>query len=93
MSERTALGAAHETHGRRANVSNEVTLSFIAATSCCCRRARSMSVSFGAQSFLRVRASASAWSPSISVSPFFRRSVVPPFFLPPLILETTQPPL
>ena len=40
-------GAAHETHGSRTNVSNEVTLSFIAATSCCWRRARSRSFSLG----------------------------------------------
>src|SRR5918994_4050753 len=92
MSERTAWGAAHDTHGRRTNVSSEVTLSFMAATSCCWRRARSRSFSLGAHSFLRVRASASAWSPSISVSPLFSRRVKPPLALPPLILETTQPP-
>src|SRR5215207_555975 len=93
MSERTALGAAHETHGSRMNVSNDVTLSFIAETSCCWRLARARSSSLGLQRFLRVRASASAWRPLISVSPRLRRSVVPPLRRPPLILERTQPPL
>ena len=72
MSERTACGAAHDTHGSRTNVSNDVTLSFIAATSCCWRRARVRSSSLGLRRFLRVRASASAWSPLISVSPLLQ---------------------
>ena len=92
MSERTARGAAHDTHGSRMNVSNDVTLSFIACTSCCWRRARVRSFSLGSRRFLRVRASASACLPSISVSPFFSRSVVPPFARPPLIFESTAGP-
>ena len=75
MSERIAFGAAHATHGRRTNVSNEMTLSLIALMIFCWRMARDWSSSCGRLSFLRVRASASASSPFSSFVPAFSRSV------------------
>ena len=45
MSERIAFGAAQDTHGRRTNVSNEVTLPLIAERIFCWRRARVRSFS------------------------------------------------
>ena len=56
MSVRMARGARQLTRGRRKNVPGEVTLPLIADSTSCWRRARSMSVSFGAQLFLRMRA-------------------------------------
>ena len=75
MSERIAFGAVHATHGRRTNVSSEVTLSLIADRIFCWRRAREKSLSFALHSFLRVRASASACLPLISCVPAGSRSV------------------
>jgi hypothetical protein len=75
MSDWTARGAAQLTHGSRTKVSREMTLSLIAARIFCWRLARVRSSSRLAQSFLRVRASASACLPLISCSPAFSRSV------------------
>ncbi len=75
MSDRSALGASQEMSGRRAKAPGDVSRSFIPAKSFCWRRARVRSLSFGRQSFLRVRARARAWSPSSRVVPGLRRSV------------------
>ena len=48
MSDRIAFGAAHDTHGSRKNVSNDVTLSLIAARIFCWRRTRARSSSLRA---------------------------------------------
>ena len=94
MSERTAFGAAQDTHGSRMNVSNDVTLSFIAATSCCWRRARvEVVLARVAEVLARAGQRERLRRPLSSVSPRLRRSVVPPLRRPPLISERTQPPL
>ena len=65
MSERSALGTFQEISGSRANAIGDSSRRFIAPTIFCWRRARVRSSSFELQSFLRVRASASACLPSM----------------------------
>ena len=93
MSLRSALGVFQAINGSRGNANGEISRDFIADRIFCWRRARVRSDSFGLHSLWRVRASASACLPLMWVLPSFSRSVKPPFLKPPLILETTQPPL
>src|SRR3954453_812400 len=93
MSDWIALGTFQATHGMRTNVVGENRPCFIDERIFCWRRALVRSFSRGLQRLCRVRASASACLPLMWVLPDFSRSVKPPFLKPPLILETTQPPL
>ena len=76
MSVRIALGAVHETQGRRKNVRGDISLPLIALRIRCWRAARSRSFSAGLQSFLRTRASPRACSPSRWLVPLCRSIVV-----------------
>ena len=93
MSVFSVLGAFQEMKGRRMKPAGLKTRDFIALMTFCWRRARVRSFSFGLQRLWRVRARASACLPSMCVVPRCRRSVKPPFLKPPLMRDTTQPPV
>src|SRR5215218_4706780 len=75
MSDTTDFGTFQEMTGRRTKPPIENSWSFMAARIFCWRRARVRSSSRLLHSFLRVRARASAWRPSMCVVPRLRRSV------------------
>ena len=80
MSVRKAFGACQAIQGARTNPAGDSVRDFIAPMMRCWRRARVRSFSLALQAFLRVRASASAWSPLRWVfTPERMRTVTPPF--------------
>ena len=93
MSLRIVCGARQAIIGQRMKPDGESTRERIAPTIFCWRRSRVRSSSRGLQRLCRVRASASACRPSMCVVPAFSRSVKPPLRNPPLMRDTTQPPL
>ena len=93
MSERSDFGAAHAISGNRMNANGDSSRDFIELMTFCWRCARVRSSSCLLQSLWRVRASASACLPLMCDVPARRRSVKPPFLKPPLMRDTTQPPL
>src|SRR4051812_49872715 len=92
MSERTALGAAQDTHGSRMKVSNELTLPLIAPRIFCWRRARVRSFSFGLHSLWRGGARAGRRLPLVSCVPPLPRAAWAPLFLAPLVRRSNPPP-
>src|SRR4051794_41283650 len=92
MSDRIAFGAAHDTHGSRANVSSEETLSLTEPRIFCWRRARVRSDSLGLHSLWR---GGGGGGGGVSVvfffSPLPRPGEAPPLS-PPLVLAGTAAP-